>query len=398
MIPRLRPAIGPSELLGAFLARHSVEDFEREFAETMKQSCAIAFPYGRTAQRLLLEALDLAGREIILPAYTCVVVAHAIVLAGAKPVFIDSEAGGFNMDLDKAEAAITADTGAIIATSIHGYPVNLDRLDALSARNPNVEIIQDCAHSFAAEWKGRPVQKAGRAAIFGLNVSKLMTSVFGGMITTDDADLAAHLREIRDARLDLRGGRGFRRAVYLAAASVALSPPVFGAVKQISNLGLIDRFVRYYDETLIDMPADSMIQIGRAEASVGVRQCARYPEIIASRRKIAAYYDEAFADIRGNGRPPLVDGATYSHYVLRVNEPDRMVAEAARHGIELGRLIDYCIPDMPAYTNLAEHQGPFPETRHLNQSVVNLPIWVNEKQAERIVGVVGRSGEFAQDT
>ncbi|MFA7413949.1 MAG: DegT/DnrJ/EryC1/StrS family aminotransferase [Rhizobium sp.] len=387
MIPRLRPAIGVADIAAAFRADRSVEDFERAFAATMEQAHAIAFPYGRTAQMLLMEALGLKGREIILPAYTCVVVAHAIVLAGGTPVFIDSEAHGFNMDLDKAEAAITAETGAIIATSIHGYPVDLDRLDAIAARHPHVVILQDCAHSFAAEWNGRPVQKHGRAAIFGLNISKLMTSIFGGMITTDDADLAARLRALRDVRLEA-GGRGLSRALYLAAATTALAPPVFSLVKRISDLGLIDRFVRYYDETLIDMPADHLVQIGRAEASVGVRQCAAYRGIIDRRRRIAAFYDEALKDLFPDGRPPLVDGATYSHYVLRVADPDGLVKAASRRGIELGRLIDYCIPDMKAYRNMTSTQGPFDQTRCLNASVVNLPVWVDEEHARRVVAAI----------
>ncbi|WP_299866627.1 DegT/DnrJ/EryC1/StrS family aminotransferase [uncultured Hoeflea sp.] len=384
MIPRLRPAIGAADIAAAFKGGKSVEEFERTFATLMGQSHAIAFPYGRTAQMVLMEAMELKGREIILPAYTCVVVAHAIVLSGCKPVFVDSETDGFNMDLDKAEAAITANTGAIIATSIHGYPVDLDRLDAIAARHPHVEIIQDCAHSFAAEWHGRPVQKHGRAAIFGLNISKLMTSIFGGMITTDDADLAERLRALRDHRLE-GGGRGVSRAFYLGAAATALAPPVFTLVKRIADLGLIDRFVRYYDETLIDMPANHLVQIGRAEASVGVRQCAAYCGIIDRRRRIAAFYDQALADALPDARPPLVDGATYSHYVLRVADPEGLVSAAARRGIELGRLIDYCVPDMMAYRDMASTQGPFDQTRRLNASVVNLPVWVNKTQARRVV-------------
>lgn len=387
MIPRLRPSLSVADVAAAFLAEKSVEDFECAFAATMEQAYAIAFPYGRTAQMLLMEALDLKGREIILPAYTCVVVAHAVVLAGGRPVFVDSEAHGFNMDLDKAEAAITADTGAIIATSIHGYPVDLDRIDAIAARHPHVVILQDCAHSFAAEWKGRPVQKHGRAAFFGLNISKLMTSIFGGMITTEDADLAARLRHLRDRGLEA-GGRGLSRAVYLAAATTALVPPAFSLVKRISDLGLIDRFVRYYDETLIDMPGDHLVQIGRAEASVGVRQCSAYRGIIERRRRIAAFYDEALAEVLPDARPPLVDGATYSHYVLRVADPDGMVKAAARRGIELGRLIDYCVPDMMAYRAMTSTLGPFDETRRLNASVVNLPVWVDETQARRVVEVI----------
>jgi len=385
VIPRLRPDITLSDMAAAFAARGTVEEFERAFAQTMGQAEAIALPYGRTALLLLLDALGLRDREIILPAYTCVVVAHAIVLSGNRPIFIDSEPGGFNLDLDKAEAAITERTGAIISTSIHGYPIDLDRLEAMTRGRPDVAVIQDCAHSFAAEWRGRPVQKAGRAAIFGLNISKLMTSIFGGMITTDDEELAARLRRLRAARLHGGGGSGLARALYLVAATTALSPPVFGLVKRISELGLIDRFVRYFDERLIDMPADHLRWLGRAEASVGVRQCARYRDVVARRGRVAAFYDAALADLLPEARPPLVEGATYSHYVLRVGDPEALASAALRRGVELGRLIDYCVPDMPAYRDLAAGQGPFEETRRLNAGVLNLPIWGGEAVAARVV-------------
>lgn len=387
MIPRLRPPTGMREIAAAFAARSSVADFEKAFAHTFGQAEAVAFPYGRTGLLVLLEALGIRGRDIVLPAYTCVVVAHAIVLSGNRPVFVDSEAGGFNMDLDKAEAAITPDTAAILATSIHGYPVDLDRLAALRARNSHVRIIQDCAHSFAAEWNGASVHKAGVAAVFGLNISKVMTSVFGGMVTTDDPELAMRLRSLRDGRVTA-GGRGLGRALYLAAASMALSPPVFGVVRRIAELGLIDRFVRYYDETLIDMPTDHLAQIGRAEASVGVLQCSAYDGIVAHRRDIAAFYDAALRPALSANLPPLVAGATYSHYVLHVPDPLRLVAAARTRGVELGRVIDYCIPHMPAYREMTAGQGPFDETCRLNASIVNVPLWVDRRRAAKVAQIL----------
>ena len=201
MIPRLRPSISGADIAAAILGRTSVQEFETSFATLMGQQHAVAFAYGRSGLILLLEVLGLKDAEIICPAYTCVVVAHAIVQSGNKPVFIDSENGGFNMDLDRAEAVIGPRTRALIATSIHGYPVDLDRLDTIRARNTGLIIIQDCAHSFAAKWKGRPVLREGHAAIFGLNISKSMTSIFGGMVTTDDADLARRLRSLRQQTL-----------------------------------------------------------------------------------------------------------------------------------------------------------------------------------------------------
>ena len=144
----------------------------------MQQKHAIAFPYGRTALIVILKALGLKGKEVICPAYTCVVVAHAIVESGNIPVFIDSDKFDANMNLAQLPKSISERTGAIIATSIFGYPCNLELLDRLREDfGKDIPIIQDCAHSFGAEWKGRPVQKYGLCAFFGLNVSKLVTSI-----------------------------------------------------------------------------------------------------------------------------------------------------------------------------------------------------------------------------
>lgn len=385
MIPRLRPAVTLADVAAAVRGAESVEAFEQAFAVLMGQRFAVAYPYGRTGLLLLLEALGLQNREIICPAYTCVVVPHAIVLSGNTPVFVDSAGDSFNMNLDAAEAAITASTGALIATSIHGYPVNLDRLTELRQRHPHVLIIQDCAHSFAAEHRGHPVQQAGVAAVFGLNVSKLMTSIFGGMVTTDDALLARRLRDVRAARLNGPSLlRGLQRAVYLAAATLALTPTLFTIVDRIRRLGLIDRFTEYYNEAVIDMPDDYLTGMSRAEASVGVRQTAAYHGIIAHRQKIAALYDDVLRNHSEITLPPLVEGATYSHYVPRVRDPARVCAEMAKAGIELGRLIDYCVPDMPAYAAYVRPGSGFANTRRLNREVVNLPMHVDDETARSI--------------
>jgi hypothetical protein len=75
--------------------------------------------------------------------------------------------------------------------------------------------------------------------------------------------------------------------------------------------------------------------------------------------------------------------------VLRVPDPGRLAADALARGVELGRVIDYCIPDMPAYRDMTAGQGPFEETRRLNASVVNVPIWVDKRRARRVAEVLG---------
>ncbi len=395
MIPRLKPDLGWRELRAALSSPGDgdVERFELAFAREMGQRHAIAFPYGRTGLMLLLETLGIQGREVICPAYTCTVVAHAIVHSGNEPVFVDCAEGSFNMDLDAAEDAINAGTGALVATSLFGFPVDLDRLDEIRRRHPRVNVIQDCAHSFAARWRERPVHPEGVAALFGLNASKLMTSIFGGMVTTDDDDLAARLRaraaeRLRPATL----GKSTRRLLYFLSLYPAFSRLVYGAVNRLERLGLLASFVRYYDEGEIDMPADHLEAMTAVEARVGRAQLRRYREIVAARRSRARRYDESARDLPGLDLPPLVEGATYSHYVPVTEQRADLLRRARRHGVQLGEVVEYTVPSMRAYRDRAGSTGTFPVSERYSRQVVNLPIHAGMTPAalERTVRVLRR--------
>lgn len=394
MIPRFKPKIGWSEwkvLIGPSRAE-AVERFEAAFALLMEQRHAIAFPYGRTGLMLLLEALGIRDREILCPAYTCIVVPHAIVLSGNEPVFIDSRKSDFNMDLDLAEAAITEKTAAIIATSIFGYPVDLDRLDRICRNYPQVTIIQDCAHSFAAEWRGRQVQKEGRAAIFGLNISKLITSIFGGMITTDDNALAGRLRDLRLRRLKPETLlRSFGQRTYVMASTLAFWGPLYGIVNRLERGGWLDRFSKYYDEHRIDMPEDHLYWMTGVGARVGQAQCKRYTSIVNQHRAAAACYSNCLEGRKGIELPPLVAGATYSHFVIRVRNASArgpLLRRALARGVQLGQLIEYSVPEMPVYLERGGTRFVCPVSARLAQTVVNLPVWGGEPVARKVSEVV----------
>ncbi len=391
MIPRLKPVLDRRELVALWRPAGSgqVARFEESFARLMCQKHAIAFPYGRTALMFLLQALGLKDVEIICPAYTCVVVAHAVVKSGNRPVFVDCREDDFNMDLDEAETKITEHTGAIIATSIFGYPVDLDKLAGIRQRHPHVKIIQDCAHGFDARFGDRRVQQAGEAAFFGLNISKLMTSIFGGMITTDNEDLAARLRGLQERSLEKPGWKkAWRRRLYLTLVYPAFSSLIFGLTYRLEHSGLLNRFVKYYDEEKIDMPADYLDAMGGVEAGIGLCQVEKYAAIIQHRRRLASFYDQSLREIEGLKRPPLVEGATYSHYAPLVSHREEVLAAAAHKGLQLGKIIEYCIPEMAAYRHFPGSAGAFPAASRFARTTINLPLWVSQDKAHKVAGIV----------
>lgn len=389
MIARLRPSFGMSEFLTALLPSSAtdVERFEKRFAQMADQAHAIAFPYGRTGLLCLLEAMGLRDREIIGPAWTCVVVPHAVVKSGNEPVFVDSNPHDYNMDLSLAGKEVTDKTGAMVATSIFGHPVNLDELDRFRYKYPSLPVIQDCAHSFLCTWNNRPVHKEGIAAIYGLNISKLMTSIFGGMITTDDDALAEKLRQIRSRVIQPAPWiKNWHRRAYLVASTLSLTPPVYGAVNALERWGGLNRFVKYYDESVIDLPADWNIDMSPVEARVGTVQCDRYASIISHRRRSAALYRELLKNIPGIILPPHNEGATYSHFTILVENRPALLEQALAKGIQLGWLIEYSIPEMKAYRHRSGYRAA-PVANELAGKSVNLPLWCGAKQIRSVVGV-----------
>jgi perosamine synthetase len=390
MIPRLKPDLSWKEIATLFKLNHSDDtlNFEIAFAELMGQRHAVFFPYGRTALCFLLEAMSISGKEVICPAYTCVVVPHAIITAGNEPVFVDSHPQSFNMDWDQVEEATCEKTAAVIATSIFGHAVDLDSLKAYRKRHPEVIILQDCAHSYTASWKELPVQREGHAAFFGSNVSKIITSIFGGMVTTDDDKLAGQLRENRKARISETSVlRDLMLRLYLFTVWVSFQENIYGMTNAIERLGLLNRFVRYYDEGKIDMPNDYLFGTTPTQARVGQIQCGRYGQIVKNRRIIADFYNENLQNVGDLHLPPSDVGATYSHYVPQTSHREAIMKHALRKGVQMGQLIEYCIPEMPAYKSRSGCRFNYTVASRLAKETINLPISVGGsiEKAARVV-------------
>ena len=393
MIPRLKADLRISDLLAIWPRGNKFDDirnFETDFAALAGQKQAVFFPYGRTAQLAILNALQLKeqGRtEIIMPSYSCVVVAHAIRQAGLIPVFIDVGAD-YNMRFDLLSNATNEKTGAVIATSIFGHPVDLEALETYQRSYPDVMIMQDCAHSFFARHEGgRDVQHGGLCAFYGLNISKIITSIFGGMVTTDNESFAEILREERQVLLSDSGFvYAVKKSIYLVAVLVAFNPLIYALVNRLERSGILNRFTKYYDENRIDWPDDGFTWPAGVQARIGRAQCRRYHKIVEHRRHIAELYHRQLADVPGLTLPPLSQGATVSHYVVQSDRAAEIEQALLAKGIQPGRLIDYEIPDMPVYQDAPYYGDHY--SRALPARVVNLP--VHRGVTERDAGVIVR--------
>ena len=159
--------------------------FEREFAQWMHTRHALAVTSGTAALQTAIAALGIGpGDEVILPAWTWHSCFNAIVLAGALPVFAEIDES-FNIDPDDIERHITPHTKLIIAVHLQGNPADMDRVLAV-ARKHDLKVLEDCAQSVGASYKGRPLGSMGDIGIYSLQLNKTITAGEGGAVVTND--------------------------------------------------------------------------------------------------------------------------------------------------------------------------------------------------------------------
>ena len=166
----------------------AISRFEDAFALFHDAKYCISTSSGTTALWVALKAVGVkAGDEVIIPAYTFIATASAVLMANAVPVFVDIDEKTLNIDPDLIEATITNKTKAIMPVHIAGNPANMDKICAIGNKH-GIAIVEDAAQAHGAEWKGKKVGAIGKGGIFSFQTSKNMSAGEGGAIITNDDD------------------------------------------------------------------------------------------------------------------------------------------------------------------------------------------------------------------
>ena len=172
--------------------------FEQEFANYQQAKYGIAVTNGTAALEVSLAALKIGlGDEVIVPDFTFVATASAVLASGALPVMVDVDPGTYCIDPQAAEMAVTSRTKAIIAVHMAGHPADLDALQKICQKH-KLFLLEDSAHAHGSEWKGHKVGAIGDIGTFSFQSSKLMTAGEGGMIITNDPKLERNARSVHD--------------------------------------------------------------------------------------------------------------------------------------------------------------------------------------------------------
>jgi dTDP-4-amino-4,6-dideoxygalactose transaminase len=257
-----------------------VSNFEQAFASYHGARFGISACNGTvTLEMALLAAGIRPGDEVIIPPITFIATATAVLRVGAVPVFVDIEPAACNMDARRLAAAITPATRAIIPVHFGGHPADMDAILEI-ARKHGLIVIEDAAHSHGARWKDVPVGSMGDFGSFSFQQSKNMTAGEGGILVTNDENLAAKARAVSN--------QGRRQG---------------GAWYEHVTLGTNYRLTAW-------------------QAAVLLAQLTRLPEQRKKREQNAAFLSKALTR-SGILAPPVVDSRVTAHsfylYVLRLN-------------------------------------------------------------------------------
>jgi dTDP-4-amino-4,6-dideoxygalactose transaminase len=310
----------------------NVQALEKEFAQFCGAAHGIGVCDGTAALQIILRAMDIGpGDEVITVSHTFIATVEAIILTGAKPVFVDIDPATCLMDISQVEAKITPRTKAILPVHLYGQTVDMDPLLEIASRH-GLRVVEDACQAHGAEYKGRKAGTLGDAAGFSFYYSKNLGAYGeGGFISTNDSELAAKMRKIRDH------GSGVR-----------------------------------YHHDLIGVN-------GRLDEIQAVVLRTKLPYLAAwneKRREHARLYNEllkgtlAIVPAEHSGNTPV-----YHLYVIRTPKRDELQAFLKDRGIFTG--IHYPIPVhlQKAMEFLGYKQGDFPVTEQVVSQILSLPMY-----------------------
>jgi dTDP-4-amino-4,6-dideoxygalactose transaminase len=334
----------------AFILGEPVERFEREVAKLSQTTHAIGCANGTDAILLALRALDVGrGDEVLTTPFTFFATAGAVHNVGARPVFADIDPDTFNLSAESIAAAIKPTTRAIIAVDLFGQ---LAPIETIMDAAGNLPVIEDAAQSIGARRKinGNWVMAGQTATIgtFSFFPSKNLGGYGdGGMVVTQSDDLATRVRRLR----------------------------THGGMKTY-----------YHEEVGYNSRLDAL------QAAVLSAKLPMLSSWSTARRKNAAYYNAAFADVEGV-RTPTIDPANesiYNQYTLRVARREDLQGHLKTKGIGSAIYYPLSLHLQPCFEYLGYKRGAFPESERATREVISLPVYpeLNQSQLDEVIEAV----------
>lgn len=334
-----------------------VKEFEQKMSLTVDRKYGIAVANGTAALEIATRAVGVGeGDEVIMPTFTIISCAMAVTKLGAIPVFVDSDPFTWNMNADEIESKITSKTKAIMMVHLYGLPVNVDRILEI-AKKHDLKVIEDAAEMHGQTYKGKPCGSFGDVSIFSFYPNKHVTTGEGGMVVTNDKEIAERCRSYRNLC--------FRKDI------------------------------RYVHNEISDNYRFTNLQ-----AAVGLAQLERLNEFVEKKRWIGKYYTEHLKDVKGIILPRENDENAeniYWVYGIVLNESiaisNRDICKIlGEKGIGT-RTFFWCMHEQPVYKEMGLFKGEtYPNAEYLARKGFYIPsgLALDEEQMDIVVNAVSK--------
>ena len=339
-VPIAKPIIGEEEIenvvevlkSGMIAQGPKVEEFEKKFAEWVGAKYGIAVNSGTAALHVALLSCGIGeGDEVITTPFTFIASGNSILYTGAKPVFADIDLKTYTINPDSIEPLINENTKAILPVQLYGQSANMDRINEI-AEKYSLIVIEDAAQAHGATCNGEKVGSLGDMACFSFYPTKNMTTSEGGIITTDDEDLAEMAK------------------IYRAHGAS----------------------IRYYHDEI-----GYNFRMTDISAAIGLAQLNKIDEFNDKRIENAKYLNEGLKDVDGVVTPYCAYDSkhVYHQYTIRVEKGDRDDWVSIINDCGVGTGIHYPVPlyNQPIYKVL-DIEGNCPNAEIAAENVISLPV------------------------
>jgi UDP-4-amino-4,6-dideoxy-N-acetyl-beta-L-altrosamine transaminase len=333
----------------------NVKEFERVFAKYMGVKHTVAVNSCTAALHLAMRTLKIGlGDEVIVPVFTFAATANAVLYVGAKPVFADMDEKTFNISPRDIQNRITDKTKAIIVVHHGGQPCDMKEIMQI-ARRHNLHVVEDCAHSLGAEYMSQKTGSIGTIGCFSFYPTKVITTIEGGMITTNDEKIAKQSTILREHGMTKTAIEREKKATW------------------------------YYD--VVDLGYN--YRLNEVQAALGISQLKRVEEINKRRIEAAHYYTQKLEKI--DGITPPYEGKNRTHvyhlYVIRVTERygtdrDELFKRLSAKGIGLS--VHYTPLHLLTFyrKKLGYKKGDFPVAEKISKEILSLPLFPTISEAQ----------------
>ncbi|MCX6234047.1 MAG: DegT/DnrJ/EryC1/StrS family aminotransferase [Bacteroidetes bacterium] len=382
------------------MAMHKEALYKQSIAEVLQSSSDNIFLYwkGRVALYAILKAMEVAGEdEIILPGFTCVVVANAIKYLGAKPVYVDIDRKTLNPGLAQYKNAVTPKTKVIIVQNTFGLSSQVDEI-AKWAKENSIYAIEDCAHGFGGTYNDKPNGIYCDAAFYSTQWNKPFSTGIGGFTVINNPELLSKMVCINNTLV----APGFVEKCILRSLlffkDTLINPYTYWQLlklyRWLSRNNLIIGSSSGGEITGIDMPVNYFKSISSIQIKRGIKNISRNKEMISLRKSNALIYTDF---LRKNGKYYVDESLHPDHCFLRypflVKDKDLFLSKSAEANIEIGDW--FCSPLHPVESGLEKwevDEAQIPVACDISKHILNLP--TSTKKPDKIIAFLQANSEL----